>query len=154
MGFNPPFSPRHGNASHSISVQPVPTPASRRKRLPDCSCPDYLVLGRLARRPLLFNRKETPTCKCRRPYVVALLADRHTVQHPRQEIRCRCEGAIGGPRCVERPTEANTRRDSPQGLCELVRALCCRAVGVPSRRCCVDVSEEKCDTRARRTNSS
>ena len=140
----PLFSPRYGNASHAISVQLVSTPTSRRKRLPNRSRPDCLVLGRLlARRPLLLNRKEAPTCKRRGPYVVAFLADRHTVQHPCQEIRRRREGAIGAAGCVERPTEADTRRDSPQNLCESVRALCCRAVGIPCRRCCGDLSDEQ-----------
>jgi len=143
------LSPRYGygNASHGISVQLVSTPAGRRKHLPNCSCPDYFVPFGLARRPLLLNRKEAPARERRRPYVVAFLANRHTVQHPRQEVRRRREGTIGGPGRVERPTEASTRRDSPQGLCKSVRTLCCRAVGVPSRRCCVDLCMSRVGTR-------
>ena len=79
---NPSISPRYGSASHSISVQLISIHASRRKRLPDRSCPDYLVLGRSARQRIFLNRKEAPTCKRHRRCVVAFLANRHTVQHP------------------------------------------------------------------------
>ena len=77
----------HGNACHTISVQLVSTLASRRKCLPNCSCPDYLVISHLSRHPLLLNSKEAPTCKRQGRCEVAFLASRHTVQHPRQEIR-------------------------------------------------------------------
>src|SRR5258706_9494982 len=64
---------------HRISIHSVSTPTGRRKGLPNCSCPDRLVLDSLARRPLLLNRKEAPTRKRRRPYVIAFLADWYTV---------------------------------------------------------------------------
>jgi hypothetical protein len=140
---NTSFSPRYRNASHSISVQLVSTPASRRKCLPNRSCPDYLVIDRLLRQPLLFNSKEAPSCKRHGPYVVAFLASRHTVQHPRQEIRRPREGTIGGLGCVGRPIEAKTRRDSPQNLCKSIRTLCREAAGIPSRSYCVGLSEEQ-----------
>ena len=149
---NPSFSPR--NACHTISVQLVSTPARRHKCLPNRSCPDYLVISCLLCQILLFNMKEAPTCKLHGPYVVAFLASRHTVQHPRQEIRRPREGAIRGRGCVDRPREAETRRDSPQNLCESVRALCCKAGGIPTRSFCTDVLGDSIDQRARRTNSS
>ena len=89
----------------------------------------------LARDPLLLNSKEAPARKLHRPNVVALLADGHTIQHPPEQVRRRGQVTTRRSGRAERPAEPDAGRDSPQFLCESVRALSCWAAGVPGGRC-------------------
>ena len=128
-------SRRNRDTCHIIHIQLVSTRARPCPRLPNRPPPDGFVPLRIARGALLLDGKEAPARKRRRPNVVALLADCYTVQHSRQQIRRRRQVATRCSGRVERPAEPEACRDSPQILCESVRALCCGATGIPGGRC-------------------
>ena len=123
------------HARHIIPIQLISTRARSCPSLPNRPCPDgFVPLRILACAPLLLNSKETPARKLRRRTELALLANWHTIQHPPEQVRPLHLCAVRGYGRVDRPAESEASRDSPQILCESVRAVSCWAAGVPGGR--------------------